>query len=241
MDPIAMARTVTEAVGRLRDKSRQLYYAVVLMAHACPRCGVDLRMTGESRCRCMSCGNAFDPTVEYQRCPDCGGSLQLRVSRYRCVMCGADVPSRFVFDGRVFDAEYFREAMARSRQRKRRQREQLREAVAQNRSQAFDLPEADVASVPGLVDALDGLVGCPALTAFSPDPTSRFDLPRYENHVQAHIGHFETAFDEIPSLGADARKDRIWRFVAVIFLAHAGLINVYQEGQEIWVSKVGTD
>lgn len=241
MDPIAMAQAVTGAVDRLRAKARQLYYAVILMAHRCPQCGGDLRMTGESRCRCLTCGGIFDPTLEYQRCPDCGGSLRLRVCRYHCTACGADVPSRFVFDGRVFDAEYFRHAMIRCRQRKREQREQLREAVTENRSKAFQLPEADVASVPGLVDALDSLVGGPASTAFPLDLASRFDLHRYERHVQAHTGPFETAFDEIPSLAEDARKDRIWRFVAVVFLAHAGLIRICQEGQEIWVSKVGTD
>ena len=29
------------------------------------------------------------------------------------------------------------------------------------------------------------------------------------------------------------RKDFIWRFIAVIFLAHAGTIDIWQEGQAI--------
>lgn len=241
MNPIDMARAVTEAVDQLRSKARQLYYAVVLMAHRCPQCSGQLQMVGESRCRCAACGGVFDPTTAYQQCQDCGGSLRLRVSRYRCTACGADVPSRFIFDGRVFDAEYFRQAMARSRQKKREQRERLSQAAAENRSRAFDLPEADVDSVPGLAGALDCLVGGPGSAVFLAEPTSGFDLHRYERHVQAHIRSIETAFDEIPSLAEDARKDRIWRFVAVVFLAHAGLVSICQEGQDIWVSKVGAD
>ena len=33
------------------------------------------------------------------------------------------------------------------------------------------------------------------------------------------------------------RKDLIWRFIAVIFLAHAGAVDVWQEGQAIMVIK----
>lgn len=241
MDAIAMAQAVTQAVERVKHRARRLYYAVVLMGHSCPHCSGQLQMEGESRCRCLSCGDVFDPTVVYQRCPDCGGALRLRTCRYRCAACGTDVPSRFIFDGRVFDAEYFRLAVARSRQKKKEQHERMREAAIDNRSRAFELPEADIESVAGLTDALDSLVEVPAEEIRLARPMARFDLHRYESHIQAHIGPLETSFDEIPALEEDARKDRIWRFVATIFLDHAGLIRIWQEGRNIWVIKVGAD
>ena len=42
-------------------------------------------------------------------------------------------------------------------------------------------------------------------------------------------------FDEIPPLEDDARRDRIWRFVAIVFMAHAGAIEIWQEGEAIMV------
>ena len=47
---------------------------------------------------------------------------------------------------------------------------------------------------------------------------------------------------EIPPLGRESgRKDLIWRFIAVIFLAHAGIVDVMQDGQEILVMKHETN
>jgi chromatin segregation and condensation protein Rec8/ScpA/Scc1 (kleisin family) len=48
-------------------------------------------------------------------------------------------------------------------------------------------------------------------------------------------------FADIPPLSEDLRIDRVWRFIAIIFLAHAGVIDLRQDGQTIWVSKHETD
>jgi ssDNA-binding Zn-finger/Zn-ribbon topoisomerase 1 len=193
-------------------------------------------MIGESRSRCTGCGSCLDPTVAFQRCPECGGQLRLRIRRYRCVRCGADVHSRFVFDGRVFDAAYYRKAMAESRRRRHEQRALAASTVRDNRSESLQPPVLDLASIPGLLVALDGLAGSARAEMLAP-LCDDFDLKRYERHVQAHIGPIAVCFEEIPVLGENARKDRIWRFVAIIFLAHAGLIEVHQEEGTIWVSK----
>jgi len=66
-------------------------------------------------------------------------------------------------------------------------------------------------------------------------------LHRYETHVWTHIGPIEVCFDQIPRLEKDVRKDRIWRFVAIIFMAHAGLIEICQQGETLWLSQTGTD
>jgi len=190
----------------------------------------------EGRCRCKACGHEFDPTVAFQSCGTCGGRLELRVRRYRCTQCGADVASRFLFDGLAFDAEYFRQKMTESRHRRRELRERVREMLAESRSPHLDAMPADLAAVPGLMDALNGLVaGTDEAVPWRPG--SGFDLKLYQRYVEAYIHDFPISLSEIPSLSEDSRKDLIWRFVAIIFMAHAGLVDIWQDGLKIMVMK----
>jgi hypothetical protein len=240
MDIIGMAFSLAEAVSRFSEGAKQFYYDVMLSDHPCPDCGGSLSMVGEGRCECRSCGKKFDPTVEFQNCGQCSGQVVLRVRRYQCAQCGADVPSRFLFDGLVFDAEYFRQKMAEHRQKREEQREKVRLMLAECRSGVLALPGADLEDVPGLAEALNGLTAgaAPSLAAWLP---SEFDLARYESHIQAHIGAMAVGFDQIPPLGENRRLDRVRRFIAIIFLAHAGLVRIRQEGRTIWVMKNETD
>lgn len=45
----------------------------------------------------------------------------------------------------------------------------------------------------------------------------------------------------IPPLQDDVRLDRVWRFVAAVFLAHAGLIAIEQLGSHVMVSQYETN
>jgi hypothetical protein len=65
--------------------------------------------------------------------------------------------SRFLFDGLVFDATYFRKKMAESRKRKQEQRERVRRLLAGTRSGALVLPGMDPS--PDLLTALNQLAG----------------------------------------------------------------------------------
>ena len=236
IDIIRLAFRLAEAVIGFAGRARQLYYAVMLMGHECARCGSSLVMEGEGRCRCQACGDESDPTVAFQRCGTCGGRLELRVRRCRCTQCGADVASRFLFDGLAFDAEYFRQKMTESRQRKRELRERVRKMLAESRSPHLDAMPADLDAIPGLMDALNGLVaGTTEVVPFY--PCTGFDLKRYQSHVEVHLRDFPIGLGDIPSLTEDARRDLIWRFVAIIFMAHAGLVDVWQEGTTILVMK----
>jgi len=240
IDIIRSAFRLVEAVTGFAGRVRQLYYAVMLMGHECPRCGGSLVMKGEGKCRCESCGDELDPTLAFQSCGVCGGRLELRVRRYRCTQCGADVASRFLFDGLAFDAEYFRQKMTESRQRKRELRERIRKMLAESRSPHLDPMPADLTALPGLADALNGLVaGTNEVVPWHPG--TGFDLKRYQSHVEAHIHEFPIGLDEIPALTEDVRNDLIWRFVAIIFMAHAGLVDVWQGGPTIMVMKHETD
>ena len=240
-DIIRRAFELAQAVETFVGHARGFYYEVMLSGWTCPRCDGGLRMLRKSHCRCASCGEGFDPTVAFQRCPSCDGRVRLRVCRYRCECCGADVRSRFVFDARVYDAEYFRERMAQSRQRKLERCVQARESAIDTRSAVLPPVSAGLEDVPGLLEALNGLVRDPALAAMVPVAAKGFDLKRYEGHVQAHIDNAETAFDDIPALEDNQRLDRIWRFITLIFMAHAGAVELRQDGADITVIRCGTD
>lgn len=81
----------------------------------------------------------LDPTVEFQNCPCCVGVPVLFVRRYQCRDCDSDIRSKFLFEGLVFYAEYFKEKMSEIRQRKKKQLEQIKQMLAENRSNALAL------------------------------------------------------------------------------------------------------
>lgn len=94
----------------------------------------------------------------------------------------------------------------------------------------------DLTAVPGLVDALNSLtLGFDE--SFAVESRGEFNLRRYETHIQAHIQDFPMSLTEIPPVTENARKDLIWRFIAVVFLAHGSIVDVWQEGQDIMVIK----
>lgn len=148
--------------------------------------------------------------------------------------------SRFLFDGLVFNAEYFRAKMAESRERRRELRERVRQMLAETRSGTVQPEPVALESVPGLLEALNaltqGLVSPVALPR-----NEGFSLSRYQTHIQAHLLPHPIALHEIPPLDDDRRKDLVWRFIAIIFLAHAGLVDVWQDGQKIMVRQRETD
>lgn len=239
-DIIQLAFRLAEAVSQLVAHVRAFCYDVMLAGHACPTCGGGLAMIRDGACRCMACGTIFDPTIAFQRCEACGGAPRLRIRRYECGHCGTEIISRFVFDGLVFDAAYFRQKVAESRERKRVQRERVRQMLAACRSPPIEVDPVGLDGLGALQAALDELTRSVEPAAVMPK-RSEFDLRRYERHVQSHCMGGAVALAEIPPLIEDPRRDLIYRFIAIIFLAHAGLVHVWQEGSTIWVTNHDVD
>jgi hypothetical protein len=236
MNIVAFAFDMSEAVKRFVTRAKQFYYLVMLFGCRCTKCNGSLTMIAEDRCKCGSCRYEFDPTVEFQRCSACGGVPVLRVRRYQCKKCGSDIHSVFLFDGTVFDARYFCAKMAESRQRKKQQRQRVREMLAECRSEPLALEAADLDSVPGLVEALNNLTG--GLEISVPvELKGKFDLNRYQSHVKSCLEAGPRSLRQIPPLIANLRMDLIWRFIAVIFLEQARSVTIRQQGQTIWVMK----
>jgi hypothetical protein len=240
LDIVGQAFCMVGLVQKFTENARLFYYAVMLSGYACPECGGFLEMLVEGRCGCRRCGRDLDPTLAFQRCSHCGGSLQLHVRRYECRGCKEDVPSRFLFDGLVFNAEYFRQKMAESRKHRRELRERVRQMLAESRSAVLETPAIELDGHLDLLQALNALIGGQAEpTIFQ--PASPFDLKRYQRHVMAHIRPIAVNLEQIPPLSENRRRERVWRFIAIIFLAHAGLIDIWQNGQDIMVKQSEVD
>ena len=237
---VQLSFTLVAVVSAFVERARTFFYQVMLSECRCPRCGGALAMEGEAKCQCQTCQHTFDPTAAFQRCPSCGGKPRLRVRHYECGSCASEVASRFLFDGLAFDTEYFRQKMAEHRQRKQERRERVRQMLAESRSGALCPPGVDLGEVPGLADALNALTAGIELPV-THHSRNRFDLKRYQAHIQAHIQPFAVSMEVIPPVSKDRRIDRIWRFIAIIFLAHAGIIDVWQDGQIIMVRQSETD
>jgi hypothetical protein len=236
----SLAFDMASAVRVFVQKAKAFFYSVMLFGYRCPKCNGSLVMASEGKCRCVSCRKEFDPTVAFQRCSECGGVPVIKVRRYECRNCGSDIQSKFLFEGLAFDADYFRHKMMESRQRKTEQRERVRQMLAESRSADLPLGAVDLAAVPGLLDALNCLTAG-LDNSFGIESRDEFDLKRYETHIQAHIQNLPISLVEIPPLSENLKKDLIWRFIAVIFLAHAGIIHIRQKGQDIMVIKHETN
>lgn len=240
IDIVGLAFEIVNAVARLRERVRQFYYEVMLSGLLCPACQGRVEMVREGRCRCTSCAIEYDPTTTFQRCLSCGGTPRVRVRRYECSRCGAEIVSWFLFDGLVFDADYFRQKMAEHRQRQAERRERVRQMLAECRSPPLQAGVAELDGLPDLVAALNSLTAGPN-HPITFTPRDQFDLRRYETHVEAHLEAIPITFDQIPPLSEDTLRDRVWRFIAVIFLAHAGILDVRQDGPTILVTKHEAD
>ena len=240
MNIIKLAFGMSAAVEKFLTKAKRFYYLVMLSGYHCPKCKGSLSMVTEGRCRCDKCSNEFDPTVVFQRCLKCNGTAILRIRRYQCEDCGEEITSRFLFDGLIFNAEYFKAKMSESRQHKKEQKERVKKMLAESRSDVLLLQAADLDGMSGLADALSGLIAGVS-EDFVIESVNEFDLNRYETHIKAHIRGVPISFDDIPPLDEDGRKDRIWRFVALIFLAHSRIVSIWQNGRGIMVKKIEAD
>ena len=137
---IAAIDRVHDRVTTIQTIARDFYVAVLRMRYRCPQCGQKMKVLSPTTWRC-SCGVQLDPTIEFQSSPCCKARLTKKVYHYACTQCGAAVPSKFLFDERLFDADYFRERMKESRERKQQLRERMRKQLADSRSNELELED----------------------------------------------------------------------------------------------------
>jgi hypothetical protein len=112
--------------------------------------------------------------------------------------------------------------------------------LAESRSSDLPLGAVDLTAIPGLLDALNNLTAGLDVV-LTKESREEFDLKRYETHIKAHIPDFSINLRDVPPLSENLRKDLIWRFIAVIFMAHTGIVDIWQDGRDIMVIKHETN
>ena len=112
----------------------------------------------------------------------------------------------------------------------------MHEMAIENRSDTLALEATDLNSVPGLVDALNGLTQGMDESKLL-ELKERFDLNRYQDHVNEYVGQEPINIREIPPIIENLRLDLIWRFIATIFLEHYGHVDIEQQQDEILVTR----
>jgi len=227
-------------VARLKERVRAFYFEVILSPYQCPRCGGRLHMAGQSQAGC-SCGHTLDPTVSFQRSPCCGMALVKKTFHYACSGCWKRVPSRFLFDEKVFDAVYFREMMQESRARATKRRDEIARLLAQSRSGTLLLTDdLCLDSLDGLTQDLDSFIQDTALggscTGFEVE--SSFHMEQYRDHILSVATWSGVLFSRIAPLIEDNRQDKVWRFVALVFMDNDGEVDLSQHCGDIRVQRV---
>lgn len=236
---VALAR-VEKRIERFKAEARDFYLKVMLSVHTCEQCGGGLEMIGRSQCVCRACEARVDPTTAFQRSLCCGAVLVRKRTHYACSGCGRIAPSRFLFNERLFDEDYFREMMRSSRERARRKKEALWQAVLENRSEHLVLDqEPDLDAIPGLTEALNAFLDSPPpdLDAIE-GLTSCFDLGAYRRHILECLGSSARPFSAIQHFQGHVRLDRVFRFVTLIFMDHAGEVELDQQQGELLVQRL---
>jgi hypothetical protein len=238
-----LIRKICAVAGRLeayKTQARQFYFMVILSSYSCPACGGKLRMTGTSECTCR-CGKIMDPTLTFQKSSCCSAKLKRKSVHYACSHCHKTAPSRFLFDEKLFDRQYFCKMMRESRARSKSKIEKLKQLLADSRSNTLTLTDTpDLESIPGFVDDLNDFI------QVTPDETVQmmssdrlqFSMRAYRRHIYSFITWDGIAFSKIAPLVDDVRVDRIWRFITLIYMYQDREVTLCQQGQDIFVKKV---
>ena len=230
---------ILEYVEDYRIRVKDFYFEVLLSQYRCTKCSGSLHMTGQSECSC-ACGYTFDPTLAFQISTCCTKPLTRKTFHYACSSCQQIVPSRFIFDERLFDAEYFREMMRDSRRRAMVKKEEIRRLLADSRSGALTLTdEPDFNTLPELFEDLDRFIQSnPYQISDEPfDLKTDFDMTMYRTHILSLLPHFPIRFSDVSTLTGDCRRDRVRRFITLIFMDNDREIYLQQYGDDLLIRR----
>ncbi len=98
--------------------------------------------------------------------------------------------------------------------------------------------EPNLEGIPGLTEALNGFSGLKAAGFEDFLFRTGFCMEDYRNHLLAIIGEGSMLFSDIAPFIKDSRKDRIWRFVTLIFMRQDHEVSLTQYGPDILVERV---
>ena len=111
--------------------------------------------------------------------------------------------------------------------------------LAGSRSGPLSFMEAPcLESVPGLTEALNDFIGAEMAGGAAFAPKSQFSMADYRNHILSILGAGSMLFSDIASLSNDHRRDKVWRFITIIFMTQDRELELTQYGADILVERV---
>jgi len=231
---------VQNYVNAYSQNTRTFYFDVILSTVKCPRCGGRLKMTGQSQCRCQ-CGLILDPTIEFQLSPCCNSSLIHKTFHYACLVCGKTVASRFIFNERIFDKEYFKEMMQSCRERKKQKLEKMKKLLAGSRSDPLELIDPpELNELPGLSEDLNAFLASETESGHELEIniSDSFKMEFYRKHILSQLNWDPVGFSKISPLTDNRNKDRARRFVTLIFMQNENEVKIEQQNTDLLIQKV---
>ena len=237
-----LVREIIDALGLVSEykhHARSYYFDVLFSIYRCPSCGGKLKMTEENLCTCC-CGNVLDPTLTFQKSPCCGVELIRKTFHYDCSMCRKTVPSRFLFDERIFDKTYFRDMMRESRGRKKIKREEIRRLLVESRSDTLIFTDSpDFEKLPGLVDDLGTFIQSTTIESTQNNYSTEclFDMYKYRDHILSALSWDRTLFSELDPLYPNCQEDRAYRFITLVYMDHEQEVELNQCGDDLSIQR----
>lgn len=234
---------ISDRLNSFRKLARNFYFEVILSAYRCLECGGRIKMVGKSQCAC-DCGHIFDPTLTFQKSHCCGRPLVLKTFHYACSRCHRTVPSRFLFNEKLFDNVYFREMIRQSRARAAKRKEAMMRLLAESRSGTLVIEEVPLLRfIPGLIEDLDDFVGTERQRPeeIMHDTDADFKMDDYRKHILNILSNNSLLFSDIGPLVDDFRRDRTWRFVTLIFMQNDTEVTLTQYGNDLLVERMSCE
>lgn len=235
-DLLTRMAAVENVIESYRTSVRSFYFSVLLSKFQCPQCQGQFEIIGPSSALC-GCGATFDPTMTFQKSGCCGAVLVKRQCHYACSVCGDVVPSNFLFDEVIFDSEYFREKMRLSREQRRREQAETRAILQVEWSSTLSFfDEVDLNAVPGLLTDLDDLIGARNNDERLQEWEKSLTLDDYRLHI-VNLLQTEVFFSSIVPLISEERRDKVYRFISLIFMEQDREVRLSQYGEDILVER----
>jgi hypothetical protein len=132
--------------------------------------------------------------------------------------------------------------MKESRERKRQKRAEITELLKESRSDLLIHEDClNLGEIAGLTEALDAMVFYPIPKEFliSMAKSEDFKLEHYKSHILQSLREtYEILFDDISPLIDNTRKDRVFRFITLIFMSQWGDVELIQCGDKVMVEKI---
>jgi hypothetical protein len=132
--------------------------------------------------------------------------------------------------------------MKESRARAKRKKEEVRRLLAESRSGTLLLTEEpSLEAIPGLNDALNDFIRAEWLRNYEFASKAGFRMDDYRDHILSVLGLGSRLFSDITPMIDDSRRDRIWRFVTLTFMAQDRVVELTQYGTDILVGRVSNE